>query len=579
MTEREIFLVTGHTGKGKSHNPKFKAGKPNPFPLFKLHSVNPEEIVARKIPPARLVTSMKFGATKRLSVFIDAILNPIAKAFCGKQYLKDTPDFLRKLAKFEGDLCRPGVQLFTLDVKALYPNINPVYVPTAVEVALDVTTDFSTERKNMIINLVKFSISNATVHYRDCWYKMLEGVPTGGSDSVCLANIYMKWVVMKFSSTVNIAASNFSCSITLLRYIDDLFGGWLGTYRQFKHFISSFNNFGKEYGITFDKEQFGDTVNFLDVLVSNNSGSIVTDLYIKPTDARRYLHRSSFHPGHTFSGIPFSQMRRAALICSNTYLRDLALDDMFKQFLECGYKLTDLTLAKNKVQQLNRNELLEERISLPNSNDVPLCFVLSHSVDVKAIKHYVRSFSDEIQLLTGNKSIMFSLRRNSNTSALLFNKYGFSQNKKIVSSQKCGVTNCDSCLLKLPNCSHVDILPNFTIKPSRSLTCKSECVIYLALCKLCADFYIGRTMNEEHLRMNGHREKFHPDKYDKSALAMHIFNDHPEHIGQSPNEGLLNYNVILLETGSAENLRRRESYYIWATKADIKHLNRYKVLR
>ena len=79
--------------------------------------------------------------------------------------------------------------------------------------------------------------------------------------------------------------------------------------------------------------------------------------------------------------------------------------------------------------------------------------------------------------------------------------------------------------------------------------------------------------------MNGHRNKFHPDLCEKSALAMHIFKDHPEHIGTSPSDGLLNFNVVLLETVNAMNLRRRESYYIWSTQADIKHLNRYKILR
>ena len=55
MSEREVFLVTGNTGKGKSHNPCFKAGKPNPFPLFKLHSMTPDDIAAKSIPPVRLV--------------------------------------------------------------------------------------------------------------------------------------------------------------------------------------------------------------------------------------------------------------------------------------------------------------------------------------------------------------------------------------------------------------------------------------------------------------------------------------------------------------------------------------------
>ena len=64
--------------------------------------------------------------------------------------------------------------------------------------------------------------------------------------------------------------------------------------------------FGGGFGILFDKEQIGDTVNFLDVTVSN-----ITDLYCKPTHAHRYLHRRSFHLSHTFTG----------------YLRDLAINN------------------------------------------------------------------------------------------------------------------------------------------------------------------------------------------------------------------------------------------------------------
>ena len=510
MTDRELFLVTGNTGKGKSHNPRFKSGKPNPFPLFKLHSLSTEELSAKVIPPIRLVTSMKFSATKRLSLFIDAILNPVAIEFCGSEYLKDTPDFLRKLLQFDKVLCEPGVQLFTLDVKALYPSINPKFVPSAVEMALDVVTQFTEKKKKMILKLVKFSISNACVHYRDEWYKMLEGIPTGGSDSVCFANIYVKWVILKFSQSRQLSTSFSRYSNLLLRFIDDLFDGWSGSFRQFKHFVATFNSFGKQYGVIFDKEQFGDSVNFLDVVVSNSCGNIVTDLYVKPTDARRYLHRSSFHPAHTFAGIPYSQMRRAALICSNDYLRDFAINEMCKSFLECGYSEAKLIDAKNRVLNLKRSDLLVEATG--PVDDSPLVCVLSFSVDAPAIKEHVTSFDDDIKLLAGTSPIVFSMRRNANISSLLFNKYGFSQIRKINTSQKCNVANCNSCVLKRGDCSMVDIVDNFTLKPDKTLTCKSDCVIYVARCKLCMDFYIGQTMSEEHVRMNGHRDKFHADK-------------------------------------------------------------------
>ena len=86
-------------------------------------------------------------------------------------------------------------------------------------------------------------------------------------------------------------------------------------------------------------------------------------------------------------------------------------------------------------------------------------------------------------------------------------------------------------------------------------------------------------MTEEHIRMNGHRDKFTLEKYDKSVLAMHLYSDHPEHVGNSPDEGLSNFNITILDSVNALNLSRRKSFYIWATEAGIRHLNRYKVMR
>ena len=236
-----------------------------------------------------------------------------------------------------------------------------------------------------------------------------------------------------------------------MRFIDDLFGGWKGTPRQFSNFIYVFNCFGKRFGIIFDKEQIGDTVHFLDVSVSNATGVIVTDLLTKPTDAHRYLHRHSFHPPHTFKGIPFSQMRRAVVICSTNYLRDIALDNIIQYFLDCGYKLENLETAKSRAVQLDRKCLLDAHKSqtITQADSQPLCFVLPFSREVPKIKELVSSLLDDIELLTGTRNVIFSQKRNHNTSALLFNKYGFAQEDTILLSQKCGAANCDSCVLKI----------------------------------------------------------------------------------------------------------------------------------
>ena len=122
------------------------------------------------------------------------------------------------------------------------------------------------------------------------------------------------------------------------------------------------------FGIVFDKEQFGDTVNFRDISVSNCTGALTTDLYHKPSDAHRYPHRNTFYPKHTFTGIPFAQMKRAVLICSNDYLCVIAINDMVSYFLKCGYNDELLLQAKKKALALNREELFGQNINLDKTS-------------------------------------------------------------------------------------------------------------------------------------------------------------------------------------------------------------------
>ena len=337
--------------------------------------------------------------------------------------------------------------------------------------------------------MVKFNISNAVTHYRDTWYKALVGLPTGASDSVCLANIYMRWVILNFFS-IHPVHKRFV--VNLWRFIDDVFGGWDGTLRQFRSFVNCFNDYGKTFGIMFDKEQFGDTVNFLDVSVSDCTGALTTDLYHKPTDAHRYLHRNSFHPKHTFSGIPFAQMRRAVLIWSNDYLRDIAISDMISYFLKCGYNDELLLQAKNRALALNRDELFGQNINLDKNSQItnnssgstPIMFCFTFLCRYCKIKHFIGSLAEDIKSLTGTDHVTFSYKRNPNTSSLLFNKYGFAQSNKVFMFQKCGRSNCSSCQLKFPTNMPIQVLPNFTLKLGTKENCKTDNIIYTAICKL-----------------------------------------------------------------------------------------------
>ena len=45
---------------------------------------------------------------------------------------------------------------------------------------------------------------------------------------------------------------------------------------------------------------------FLDILIKNENGQIITDIYLKPTDTQQYLHFKSHHTKSCIKSIPYT---------------------------------------------------------------------------------------------------------------------------------------------------------------------------------------------------------------------------------------------------------------------------------
>ena len=192
------------------------------------------------------------------------------------------------------------------------------------------------------------------------------------------------------------------------------------------------------------------------------------------------------------------------------------------------------------------------------------------------IKLFLNTRMDDFQRITAKDNIIFATKRNSNTSSLLFNKFGFAQ--KIIPTgvhQRCLRPRCKCCKLMFDSTEPFLVGDSkFEIKFTQA-SCQSDDVIYFAQCQLCSDFYFGQSINQLNIRVNGHRGKFKTDKFDKSALSHHIYNDHVDGI----DKGLDNYKFAIVEVATPTALDRKEDYYIWSTDATARHLNRYKVVR
>ena len=183
-------------------------------------------------------------------------------------------------------------------------------------------------------------------------------------------------------------------------------------------------------GIT-AKGAVGKKADFLDVTVELTSkGKFTTCLFIKPTDASQYLHRRSDHGPHTFKSIPFSQFRRAVVLCSETNERQRSIDYMSEKLRNSGYQNDEISVARENAMKLNHSAILSqsERV-VPQCSANQLIFTINRNQFMATqIKKIIHEYQEDIDELVGNPTrLIVAERRNANTASLLFAKSSFSK--------------------------------------------------------------------------------------------------------------------------------------------------------
>ena len=264
--------------------------------------------------------------THRLSNLLDILLQPFSKYV--KSYIKDTQDFLNKLP----EQVDPQSMLVSFDVVNLYSNIPHDLGVEAISFWLNKYPKELPNRisKDFVIDGIKLILENNSFCFNDAHYLQTKGTAMGTKVAPIYATLVLAYLEEKL---YNQAEQEFDQDFRIYlednfkRFLDDCFIIFTKAEEELKRFHSLLNTLHPSIKFTIDKSRT--RLSFLDTQVTNQNGTLLTDIYYKPTDSKQYLLYTSCHPKHIRNSIPYNLARRLKMIVSDETL--LITRNIFKK--------------------------------------------------------------------------------------------------------------------------------------------------------------------------------------------------------------------------------------------------------
>jgi len=462
---------------------------------------------------------------------------------------------------------KKNIHGFSWDFAALYDNLTPSLVLEALKEAIkELRPQWTSGFTSWILELVELSLESSFAKHGSNWFKSIIGIPTGGSLSVTLANIAVYYVMRKIYSSAP------SELLGLKRFVDDIGGLWEGTVEHFEAWSDEVNSKLKQHGLSikeksetpWDINKSGEFTVFLDIKYTfDNIHGLITDVNIKETDARVYLHYSSYHPKQTFPSIVYSQALRYKRIINNPKTLKLRLDELRDCFLNSGYPLKMTNGIIEDVLSRTRN--LEYKAKTKEA-PFPVAWVQTYGPATSEIQTLVKEANIVLKQSPNwkdeEKVIGLVNKRGKNIGDMVLQRKRFALMSEDLSTGTTKCTPdikpgekrprgrpCESC--KLMSRKNF-IKSHHTGKKHKtpSANCQSKMLIYCAECLICQKQYAGKTTCKLQTRISGHRS--HVNKTtktilldtDEAALVEHLKTHHQPVTTELFN---LNYSFTVLQ--------------------------------
>lgn len=479
-----------------------------------------------QIPPGRPIVSDCNSETYRSAEFIEFYLNPLSNRH--SSYVKDTYHFIELVKKIK---ITQNSFFFTMDVDNLYTNIDTQSGLKAIRRIFQKYPDKN--RPDLeILDLLEINLTRNDFVFDSTYYLQIKGTAMGKKFAPSYANIFMAcWE----EDALNLCPKK---PIHYLRYLDDIWGVWTYSIKDFHKFLNTLNTF--DPSITLKHTINTDTIDFLDTTVYkgpayNINHTLQVKVYFKKTDTHALLYRSSFHPRHTYQGLVKSQLLRFHRICTQKNDFWGAVGILFKALRKRGYSRTFLRKCLKDFKQ--RSEKYNGKI-------IPLITTFStyNKKINRKIKNNFETLIQQTELLQNHK-VISAYRKNKNLSDFLVRAKlpslpsnqvehwpNYFCNIDYIRNQK------DKTLFHIPN----------------KFSPKSTNCIYVIFCSVCKKQYVGETKNDITKRMWQHKYNILNNKETHTPLVSHFI----QHGWQSVQAAVIQNNPSWTDLERKKNERR-----------------------
>ena len=366
--------------------------------LPKIHK-DPSSWPLHHIPPGRPIVSDVGSNNYNLSKIIDHYLEPFSKIH--PSFIKDTPDFLTKITRNQ---VPQSAYLITLDVEALYTNIDNTEGIKAIQEIIKDHPDSTRPDKEMI-SLLQLSLKNNDFKFGEQWFLQTYGCSMGKKFSPHYADIFMANFEKKALTKCTYKPH------TYFRFLDDIFIVWTHSLDQFQTFFNTFNTHHPT--IKFKATINSNSIDFLDVTIFKgpnfeNNNILDTKVHFKPTDTHELLHKSSYHPPHTFKGIIKSQIIRFHRISSHPKDFQLACDTVFPVLYKRNYKEKFI----KEVLQETTNQIKQQQTThnLITKCDSARCGIHQYFDPLNNLCYHGNTYNITDKMSCSSRNVIYSLR-------------------------------------------------------------------------------------------------------------------------------------------------------------------------